>query len=422
MTPLSLLSLTVSRPTTRFVLISALLLNAASCDKVPLLAPTQSTITLSISTTIVPINGTAEVVATVTEQAGTPVQNGTLVTFTTSVGSLDPVEARTDRGMARTTFRSGSQSGVARISAFSGGARTATDAQLEVRVGGAAAGRIVLRADPPNVPTTGGTTTITATVFDNGGNTLPGAPVTFSANAGSLSSGQAVSDANGEARTTLTSNRTTTVRAVTGGTGTGSTAVEATFEVTVVTLPSVTITTTQTALEAGIPIRFTVTPASSTTGNPLREVIVDFGDNQTANLGAITSATAVDHTYARPGTYQVRARATDTQGLTGESSMVITVLDRGSIQVTLTATPNPVSIGSATQQGLVDFTATTGGFGGGVAVVAYTWDFGDGTGTTTTGNTANHRYSTPNTYIARVHVRATNGQEGFAERTIRVNP
>ncbi len=69
----------------------------ASCDQLPLTAPTESIITLNVSTTVVPINGSAEIIASVTESAGTPVHNGTVVTFTSSFGTMEPRE-RTDPG------------------------------------------------------------------------------------------------------------------------------------------------------------------------------------------------------------------------------------------------------------------------------------------------------------------------------------
>ena len=58
-----------------------------ACDKMPLLAPQASTITLSTASTVVQANGTTEIRATVLESSGTPVQNGTTVTFTTNLGS-----------------------------------------------------------------------------------------------------------------------------------------------------------------------------------------------------------------------------------------------------------------------------------------------------------------------------------------------
>src|SRR5687767_14307668 len=95
-----------------------------ACDRVNLTAPTGSTVSLSIDKTVVPLGGQATVTAVVTESAGTPVHNGTVVTFQTTVGSLTPIEATTTNGVATTTFLAGSVSGTAAISAFSGGART----------------------------------------------------------------------------------------------------------------------------------------------------------------------------------------------------------------------------------------------------------------------------------------------------------
>ena len=54
----------------------------------PLLAPQASTITLSTASTVVQANGTTEIRATVLEASGTPVQNGTTVTFTTNLGAV----------------------------------------------------------------------------------------------------------------------------------------------------------------------------------------------------------------------------------------------------------------------------------------------------------------------------------------------
>src|SRR5687767_6196846 len=112
----------VSRTTT-WLSLFALIVATAACDKVALLAPTGSTVTLSISSTSVASNGTAEVIAAVIESSGTPVHNGTEVTFQASVGQVDPAVVRTEGGIARTTFRANGASGTAIITAFSGGAR-----------------------------------------------------------------------------------------------------------------------------------------------------------------------------------------------------------------------------------------------------------------------------------------------------------
>ena len=70
---------------------AALFLIETACNRVPLLAPSGSSITLATATSVLPINGTATIIAQVIEAAGTPPQAGTHVTFTTSLGTIQPV-------------------------------------------------------------------------------------------------------------------------------------------------------------------------------------------------------------------------------------------------------------------------------------------------------------------------------------------
>ena len=88
------------------------------------------------ASTVVQANGATEIRATVLEPSGTPVQNGTTVTFTTNLGTLSPADARTMNGVATVQFLGNGQSGKASIKAISGGA--ASEA-LELSVGAAAA-------------------------------------------------------------------------------------------------------------------------------------------------------------------------------------------------------------------------------------------------------------------------------------------
>src|SRR5688572_4057715 len=156
----------------------------AACDKLPLLAPQASTITLSSASTVVQANGTTDIRATVLEPSGTPVHNGTTVTFTTNLGSMSPVDVRTMNGVALARFVANGQSGTAAIKAISGGA--ASEA-LTLTVGAAAANGVTLNANPTRVGASGGPSVITATVTDTSGNPVQSVPVTFSTTAGSFS-------------------------------------------------------------------------------------------------------------------------------------------------------------------------------------------------------------------------------------------
>lgn len=379
-------------------------LSLTSCDKVPLLAPTGSSIFLSASTTRLPVNGTAEITATVIEQAGTPPQNGTLVTFTASLGTIEPNEARTAAGRVTVRFTAGSQSGTARIGASSGDARATGENGLLIQIGGAGVTGISLRAEPgPSF----GTVTIIATVVDEAGNAVGGAPVSFSADTGQISPGLVTTDGNGEARTTLTTTTTTVVTARVGQTSATLTIQSA----------SVTLTVTTTNPEVGVPTNFTVAPAANAS---VREVIVDFGD-QTAplNLGPVSSQRGFSHTYTRRGTFTVTATATSPLGVPSVASVVVTVNNRAPLAVSLLATPSVASL--ATTQGLVTLTATaTPPLG--AAIEAVFWDFGDNTGASTTGLSITHRYAAPGTFVVNVLVTSTDGREGNATATVRVTP
>ncbi len=395
-----------SRATLAWPLVAILAL--AGCDKVPLLAPTNTTIRLTSGLGVLPIAGTTDITAIVIESAGTPVQNGTVVTFTSSLGTVEPREARTANGQVTVRYVAGSQSGTAKIGAFSGGSKSD---DIEILVGAAAAGALSLRADPTAfVPATGGTTDIVATVLDTGGNALRGAPVRFTTTFGQLSQSTALTNDAGEARTQLTTNVTSEVTARIGG---GTTATEGKVTITARDLPTIAIEVssplgaTGTA-EIGVPIVFKLTPAANAGVKAAR---IDFGDGTSSVLGAVNGVTTVTHTYSRSGAFTVTVTATDGLGFSGTSSVVVAVTERGTVPLQVTFT-----VGTGF---VVSFNASaSGGFTG--TIRTYDWNFGDGQSTTTTGPITSHRYQAAGTYVVRVSVVTTTGQVGFTEVTVRV--
>ena len=110
----------------QLVLLGALIVTA--CDSSPLVAPVGSTISVFSTTTTLAPGGTAEISAVVIEEAGTPVHDGTVVRFSATLGTVNPVEVETRDGVALTTFTAGSMAGTAQIAATSGGALTGPEA------------------------------------------------------------------------------------------------------------------------------------------------------------------------------------------------------------------------------------------------------------------------------------------------------
>jgi adhesin/invasin len=285
------------------------------CDKVPLTSPTGSTVTLTISSTSIPINGTAQVTAAVIESAGTAVHDGTMVTFVGALGNFAPPEAPTVGGVARTIFTA-TGSGTAKIGAFSGAAKAT---EVEVKVGGAAAEKVTVRTEPSAIPQTGGTVTVIAAVTDASGNPLPNTPINFTVDQGSLSSSSSTTDANGDARVTLTTNRTTKITANVAGK-------TAEFTVTALAAPSVAITGCTATQSVGVAVNCTITPTVATGGSPIQNLTVNWGDSTGEQpLGGNTGATSASHTYTAPGSFTMTAAATDLNSQRGTASITFVV-------------------------------------------------------------------------------------------------
>jgi PKD repeat protein len=393
--------------------LAVLVMACGACDRMPLTAPTKSTIQVFSTASTVPLNGTVDVVASVIESAGTPVQNGTLVTFTATLGRMDPAEARTENGKVTVKFVAGNQSGTATVTALSGGATSGgTDtstlgAKLDLTVGGAAADSIAVRAEPASVPQTGGSVTITAQVRDASGNALPGVPVTFSTTAGSLQSSSVITNSNGEASTTLTTvgKAVVTARA-------GSKSQDITVDVAV--LPTITLSAAPAAPNADQSVTFTVGIDTSTGSNPVRSVRIAFGDGDFEDLGALAGTTSVAHIYGDDGTFTVTVTVTDAAGQQASKVLVINVLPEAPVTVTLTLSATTANVGD-----VVTFTANATLPLGITAV--YDWDFGDHTSATTTSGSTTKIYTASGTFHTTVTVHASNGPTGQAAADVKIN-
>jgi hypothetical protein len=359
----------------------------AGCTKVPLVAPSGTVITLIATTNTLPINGAADIIAvlvengtapstgtgtTTTTSTGNPVHNGTLVTFTTTLGRVEPAEMKTSNGgQATVKLIADGRSGVATITAFSGGASKT----LTVTIGSAAATRVLVSAVPTTLPANGGTSTITANVQDQQGNPIQGVPVTFSTTSGSLSVVTAASDSSGNAKTLLTTNANATVTAAAGGGGTST--LQGTVNLTIQSRATLNLTPPTGTVTVGVPTTFIVTVGANVAATG---VVLDYGDGTVDDLGVVSGSTQVTHVYEEPvRTYTVTARGTFVDGTVVEQKTSVVVNDYdfnvscgpnvafGGTS-TLSVTINPSSLvaqdvvwnfGSGERNGVVSGTQTT---------------------------------------------------------------
>jgi hypothetical protein len=370
---------------------------ASACDKLPLLAPQESTITLSTASAVVQANGTTEIRATVLEPSGTPVHNGTTVTFTTNLGTLSPTDARTLNGVATARFVANGQSGTASIKAISGGA--ASEA-LTLTVGAAAANAVTLSANPTRVAASGGPSVITATVTDTSGNPVQGVPVTFSSTAGSLSATSANTDLSGSSVTTLTTNREATVTAAVAGK-------TSTVIVGVGVRPTVTVSASAEATVGG-PTTFTISATPATGEVPIEQVTITYGDGESTNLGRVSgTGITVQHIYDDHDTYRVTVTATDLSGESASASTVIVV--------------QPVvllSLAASTAGKVAEFTATVSPSD--TVVATFSWSFGDGQSATTSTNQISHTYAIGGFYNVTVTATTSSGRRASASTTVTI--
>src|SRR4051794_15285308 len=422
--------------------VSALLLGFAlmttACERVPLLAPSGSTITMTASATALPTNGSTDIVAQVIEAGGTPPHSGTLISFTTNLGSVQPSQAETDiSGQVRVKFNAGGASGSATITAISGGVSASGTNAVKILIGSAGVGRVNMGANPTLVPTQGGTSVITAVVIDVNGNPLGNVPVSFSTTAGSLNDTVVNSDQSGTAQTTLRTSQTATVTASVGATATsgggggtttpttpatGSVSGQASGTVTVgvSASPGVVITAPTTPPSVGLPATFTfaVTPAT-TNGSAIRDLTVNWGDGTIQDLGQVSGNATATHVFRSSGTYVITAAVLDASGNTTTVATSTTVIPVP--RPTIIITPSPVP-GKVNTQTTLQIQVT---LPSGISVQDLSINFGDGQtadlGGATTASVP-HVYTTTGTFTVTVTVLDTTGQVTTGTTAVSIGP
>jgi PKD repeat protein len=134
----------------------------------------------------------------------------------------------------------------------------------------------------------------------------------------------------------------------------------------------------------------------------------DFGDN--TGSSAIQN---LSHAYAAGGSYEVTLTVTDNQGVTGTIKQTVTV--------TAPPPPNQPPVADFTWS-CADLTCTfADGSGDDGSVTAWTWDFGDTTGSSTIQNPS-YTYAAAGSYGVALAVTDNQGVTGTITKTVTVPP
>jgi PKD repeat protein len=146
----------------------------------------------------------------------------------------------------------------------------------------------------------------------------------------------------------------------------------------------------------------------STDDGSVTASIWDFGDN--SGSSAIQNPS---HTYAAGGTYEVTLTVTDNMGTTGTIKQTVTV--------TAPPPPNQPPVADFTSS-CADLTCTfTDGSGDDGSVTAWSWDFGDSSGSLAIQNPS-YTYTVGGSYEVTLAVTDNNGASGIVTKTVTVPP
>jgi hypothetical protein len=287
----------------------------AACESSPLVAPIASTITISAPAGALPPGGTTEVSAYVVEEAGTPVHDGTVVRFTASLGRVEPAEAETHNGIARTTFTAGNAIGTARITAMSGGAEAAEAGNVvEIQIASTPTATIGL-AVTPTTATVGQPVrlTVTPTISTNG--QTPRVVVTWgdgtTTDLGAVASARDVTHVYNAAGT-----YTITATATSEGTSSSSTTVTIGAAAPVAVNAAATSATT---FARCTPVTLTAT-ATLPTGDTTPIARYDWtirSNTDSENENTSTTGNVLVRVFRTPGTKTVTVQAVTTDGRQG---------------------------------------------------------------------------------------------------------
>lgn len=291
------------------LLLAALSLSFAGCDSASPVAPTGTVLTLSANPTEIPLTGKTQITVQARKENGTPLNPGTEIRLSATLGKLALEVVETDdAGVARTELAGDGRIGTAEVIARSGAAES-NPVMVEI---GRLASAISLQATPASVPETGGRISLLALVRDDRGQPLPNVSVNFLTEVGTLASAGAFIDTNdrGEAADRLEiaeldlqslAGDDFTVSVEASGTG-GSVQTDS----TTITIQRAPLADFVTSIN-----RLTVSFQDTSTGRP-NKWLWRFGENPDG--GPTSEARNPSFTYSAEGTYTVELTVSNAIG------------------------------------------------------------------------------------------------------------
>ncbi len=179
------------------------------------------------------------------------------------------------------------------------------------------------------------------------------------------------------------------------------------------TPPTAVISSSAAAGQAPLAVSFNGSASTASATTSITSYSWNFGDGSSAT-GASSS-----HTFTSAGTYNTTLTVTDSKGLTSSASTPIVV-------TASTTTTNKAPTAAATLTPVTGTSPLTVTFDGSASsdsdgtIASYLWNYGDGS--SASGKTATHTYTTEGSFTATLQVTDNKGATGTTSKTITVQP
>jgi Big-like domain-containing protein/invasin-like protein len=186
------------------ILLVVSLLPALGCDKATPVAPNNSILTISANPTKIGLNGRSTITVVGRKPDGQPLNPGTEVRLSVDKGTINPaIVAVDDRGEGTATFRADGRSGIAKITATTGGGQTMVTTDVQVGESSETKPTVLLSVNP-NTIAVQGTATVNVIGRNADGSPAAGQQVLLTTTLGTLGRERLTLDNSGTVSTTLT--------------------------------------------------------------------------------------------------------------------------------------------------------------------------------------------------------------------------
>ncbi|MFP3939359.1 MAG: Ig-like domain-containing protein [Thermoanaerobaculia bacterium] len=183
---------------------SAMLLGSqVACDSGSPTAPTGTVLTVTASPTRISLDGTSQITVIGRRPDGNPLNRGTEIRLTTSLGTIDAIVEVDGDGVATATLRGDGRNGTATVEATTGDGSATASTDVQIGESSDTQPELLVNVSPDNIPVQG-TAEVTITAREPDGTPVEAnRTVILTTTLGSLDPERPVTDSDGTARSTL---------------------------------------------------------------------------------------------------------------------------------------------------------------------------------------------------------------------------